>query len=178
MTKETELSSVKVALTLLEPCSRSIDASELGDDPEGHLCSARSRADTVKGPERKPLPQGYDQSMSSVVGNPPKGVETPVESGLAPNDQQRLRKELIRLVGGGPDFSPQDVRSAFSQGVTTVRSLQETGQIDEETAGKILHALATLYTNALVTQFSEQMLGFQRVRSGPSFLGWWTGSWK
>lgn len=61
----------------------------------------------------------------------------------------------------------------FTEGVATVRSLEEAGDIDGATSQELLQALAVLYLEALVAGASENIFGLPRPEV-PNFFSWMT----
>lgn len=84
----------------------------------------------------------------------------------------RLRNEFAHVLGDVEEPDVRDVRAAFTQGIGTVKELATTGKIDPETADKLTRTLTILYANAIITEFSKNLLGVQYHRASPAFLEW------
>lgn len=85
----------------------------------------------------------------------------------------RVRRELAAVLGAEAVPSPHDVQTTFVNGVSLVRDLERTGQIDSDAARTLQHAMAALYINAVVARFAGDHLGVPlQTAYPPSFIEW------
>lgn len=95
---------------------------------------------------------------------------TPTSQGDPVDIHKELRRELSRALGVS-DVDSEELRRIFTEGVGTVRELEQSGKISSSTSDALLSTLATLYLDSLVSRFSERMVGPRRPMV-PHFMHW------